>query len=188
NANWGGRGAPAAAKPVTVEQFGQFFPQFAGNASRFSPEPTCPIIGVPWFGAAAYCNRLSQAEGIPEEQWCYVGNEGGKFAEGMKVKANAQGLTGYRLPTQQEWEYACRADAVTSRYYGESEKLLEKYAWYQANSGDRTWPGGGKKPNDWGLFDMHGNVWVWCQDAETMEDNEQITSIKLTDRRMQCGG
>jgi eukaryotic-like serine/threonine-protein kinase len=62
-------------------------------------------------------------------------------------------------------EYACRAGAVTSRYYGDTEELLAEYAWYQKNSNDRTWPVGGKKPNDLGMFDMHGHVWNWCQES-----------------------
>jgi eukaryotic-like serine/threonine-protein kinase len=68
--------------------------------------------------------------------------------------------TGYRLPTEAEMEYATRAGAVTSRYFGETEELLPRYAWYVTNSQDRTWPVGSKKPNDLGLFDMHGNVWT----------------------------
>ena len=71
--------------------------------------------------------------------------------------------SGYRLATESEWEYACRAGAGTSRYYGDSEELLGKYGWYMKNSGDRTWPVGNLKPNDLGLFDMHGNVDTWCQ-------------------------
>jgi formylglycine-generating enzyme required for sulfatase activity len=73
---------------------------------------------------------------------------------------------GYRLPTEAEVEYACRAGAVTARYYGETDELLKKYAWYMANSSDRTWPVGGLKPNDFGLFDMLGNVPCWCQDPK----------------------
>ena len=68
------------------------------------------------------------------------------------------------MPTEAEWEHACRAGTVTSRYYGESEELLKKYAWYTTNSARRTGLWGSLKPNDWGLFDMHGNVWAWCQE------------------------
>ena len=70
--------------------------------------------------------------------------------------------TGYRLPTEAEWEYACRAGAVTSRCYGETEELLPNYAWYSENSKGRSRPVGSLKPNDFGLFDMHGNGWQWC--------------------------
>jgi formylglycine-generating enzyme required for sulfatase activity len=73
--------------------------------------------------------------------------------------------TGYRLPTEAEWEYACRAGSVSSRYYGSSVELLPRYAWYAANSQERAWPVGQKRPNDLGLFDMHGNLWTWAQDV-----------------------
>ena len=71
---------------------------------------------------------------------------------------------GYRLPTEAEWEYACRAHAVTSRCYGQVDGLLPEYAWYRANSGEQSQPGGMLKPNDFGIFDMHGNVSEWCHD------------------------
>src|SRR5262249_40924919 len=80
------------------------------------------------------------------------------------IPADALRRKGYRLPTEPEWEYSCRAGAGTSRYYGLSTQLLPKYAWYQANSKDRAWPAGNLLPNDLGLFDMLGNVYEWCQD------------------------
>jgi formylglycine-generating enzyme required for sulfatase activity len=98
--------------------------------------------------------------------------------------------TGYRLPTEAEWEYACRAGAVTSRYYGSSEDLLGQYGWFNGNSQVRTQPVGRLKPNDFGLFDMHGNTWQWCQERgihsrpwgqkaprEDREDTEPVVEL-----------
>jgi len=111
------------------------------------------------------------------------------------LRKNYLRLRGYRLPTEAEMEYACRAGAVTSRYYGETEELLAQYAWYQHNSKDRTWPVGSKKPNDLGLFDMHGNVLNWCQESsqpysptrEASEDKEDSLNVAPTVSRVMRG-
>src|SRR5438477_5798912 len=126
---------------------------------------------------------MSKEEGIPQDQWCYEIKNG----QVTKLKANYLSLTGYRLPTEAEMEYATRADALTSRYFGETEELLPKYAWYLKNSQDQTWPVGSLKPNDLGLFDVHGSVWNWCQEkyvaypsnweGETVDDREYTLDI-----------
>ena len=139
-----------------------------------------PITGVTWFEAAAYCNWLSEKEGISQDQWCYEANREGKYGPGMRPKKGYLSLTGYRLPSEAEWEYACRAGAATRRFYGHSDVLLAQYAWYIENAESHTWPVGMLKPNDLGLFDMHGNVWTWCHDSyrgyvqeEDVEDGKE---------------
>ena len=164
-----------AASEVTVEQFQRFLklasisidryqlsPSFL---SKFSPDSEGPWVGPDWYTAAHYCNWISEQEGLPKNQWCYLPNEAGAYAEGMTIPADVLERTGYRLPTEAEWEYACRAGALTSRYYGHSIALLDAYARYAANSNERAWMCGSLLPNDLGLFDMLGNVYEWCQDS-----------------------
>jgi formylglycine-generating enzyme required for sulfatase activity len=163
-----------SAKEVTVEQFQRFlklanismdrYQVLPSDLSKYSPDPGGPWIRSDWYTAAHYCNWLSEQEGLPKDQWCYLPNEAGAYAEGMSIPADVLQRAGYRLPTEAEWEYACRAGAVTSRYYGHSLDLLDAYAWYQANSKEHAWLCGSLLPNDLGLFDMLGNEFEWCQD------------------------
>jgi hypothetical protein len=103
-------------------------PSLAVTDSNFVKTNDSPQTGFAWYGAAQYCNWLSKQEGISEDQWCYEPNEDGKYGPGMKAKANYLELHGYRLPTEVEWERACRAGTITSRYYGMTETLLPQYA------------------------------------------------------------
>jgi serine/threonine protein kinase/formylglycine-generating enzyme required for sulfatase activity len=156
-----GRTFAIAAKPVTVEEFlcfknHKYHPDYA-------PKLDCPVINVSWYDAAAYCNWLSKEEGISQDQWCYEPNERGEYAARMKVVTGYLSKTGYRLPTEAEREYACRAWSTTAWSYGNAMDLLDKYAWFSVNSWNRTHPVGSLRPNDLGLFDMHGNVLEWCQ-------------------------
>jgi formylglycine-generating enzyme required for sulfatase activity len=154
-----------AAKDVTVAQYLRFRPSHAYNKVT-SPHLDCPVNLVRWYDAAAYCNWLSQQEGIPERQWCYQPNDRRQYEEGMTLAPDYLQRTGYRLASEVEWEYACRAGATTSRYYGEADDLLGEYAWYSKNTQDRSMqPVGRLKPNDLGLFDMLGNAEQWCQPA-----------------------
>jgi eukaryotic-like serine/threonine-protein kinase len=152
-----------ATRAVTVEEFQRFRVQKYTKA--YAPTPDCPMIEVSWYDAAAYCNWLSKQEGLPEEQWCYAPNEQGEYGEGMKVVAGYLGKTGYRLPTEAEREYACRAGSETAWSFGSGPDLLGKYAWFVGNASSQSHPVGSLRPNDLGLFDVHGNVCEWCQDS-----------------------
>ena len=157
-----------ATKEVTIAQYQEFLkenPRIARlEAERniaTSPDQTCPVSNVTWYEAAAFCNWLSRKENLSE---CYEPNPSGQYAEGMRMRPDALNGNGYRLPTEAEWEYSCRAGAETSRYYGLDDGLLSRYAWYLGYSEDHAQPVGILKPNDLGLFDMLGNVCEWCED------------------------
>ena len=135
------------------------------NNDKYSLDPKGPMNVVTWYHAAAYCNWLSRQERPRPLPECYEPNERGEYKSGMKIKPDALKLGGYRLPTDVEWEYACRAGAETSRYYGTSLELLGHYAWYLTNSQDHARSCGNVHPNELGLFDMLGNVFEWCQEG-----------------------
>ena len=158
-----------AATEVTVGQFRAFLEQEQEIRSHYptavDSSPDLPQSHVIWYEAAAYCNWRSQQEGIPRDQWCYEPNADGHYAAGMKIAADFRAKTGYRLPTEAEWEYACRAGTVTSRSFGDSDRLIVRYACCLLSAEELPIGVGSLLPNAFGLFDMHGNVFEWCQDA-----------------------
>jgi formylglycine-generating enzyme required for sulfatase activity len=119
--------------PVTQEQWQAVM---GSNPSRIKG-PKHPVEMVRWNDCQAFLRKLNAK----------AGGQAGKFA----------------LPTEAQWEYACRAGSTTQYSFGDEQSELGEYAWYAENSGGKTHPVGEKRPNPWGLYDMHGNVWVWCQ-------------------------
>ena len=113
-----------------------------------------PVNQVSWYDANEFCNRLSEREGLTPAY----------RRDGDNVSWDAP-TDGYRLLTEAEWEYACRAGTRTRYSFGDDESKLGEYAWYTENSDGAPHPVGTRKPNPWGLYDMHGNVWEWVQDC-----------------------
>lgn len=136
------------ARPITQAIYSAVAGSGVGGSSRIDQRP---VDSVSWFDAIQFCNALSEREGLAPAY------DADAHAEQVEWDAQADG---YRLPTEAEWEHACRASTTGARY-----GQLDDIAWYRANSHERAHDVGGKEPNTWGLYDMLGNVWEWCWDT-----------------------
>jgi len=138
-----------AAYPITQARYAHVTGQRPSSAHG----DKVPVEGVSWWDAVRFCNALSEREGLAPAYRVDI--------ESIEWDAS---VDGYRLPTEAEWEYACRAGTTGPRY-----GRLDEIAWHRGNSDGRIHDVGGKRPNAWGLYDILGNVWEWCWDIYDAE-------------------
>jgi formylglycine-generating enzyme len=137
--------------PITQAQYAHL----AGPQPSTAGGERLPVVDVCWLDAVRFCNALSRQYGLAPAYQLSADNDGVEWDTAAD---------GYRLPTEAEWEYGCRAGTAGPRY-----GPLDDVAWYRGNSGERLHEVGGRRPNAWGLYDMLGNTWDWCWDVYDAE-------------------
>jgi formylglycine-generating enzyme required for sulfatase activity/serine/threonine protein kinase len=153
---------------VTQAQFTHVMgwnPSYCQRENALGADPkTLPVENVRWYVAAEFCNELSKLEKLKPYYEIKVDKREGE--EIVEAEVKILGGDGYRLPTEREWEYACRAGSDSAFGYSDRGEDLDKYGWYEKNSGGRSHKVGEKLPNGFGLHDMHGNANEWCWDLD----------------------
>jgi len=125
-----------------------------------------PATSLTWFDAIEFCNELSKREGLePAYELAGVVRAGDEDDSIVRASVTRSGGNGYRLPSEAEWEYACRAGTTTPWSFGADPEAIFDYAWFREHSKIGLQPVGALEPNPWGLHDMHGNAWEWVEDA-----------------------
>ena len=163
------------AKEITVEQFAEFRPDHPVDF-RARREANCPAHTMTWYSAVEFCNWLSEREGIPEQQWCYLPNEQGEYAAGVRIPSDFLAREGYRLPTTAEWLYAASAGAESTYLFGADGELLPDYGWLANNSQGLLHPVGSLLPNRFGMFDVYGNVKEWGHSLDADDPPDDVVS------------
>lgn len=148
-----------ASMETTVKQFQNLLGE-ANYHKAVSPSENCPINSITFYDIARYCRRASEEAKVPEDQMCFPKVE--EIKEGFKVPDNYLERTGYRPPTEAEWEAACRDGTLTPRFYGHDPAIIDRYAWVDPSAETRAHPVGETMPNALGLFDMLGNLYERC--------------------------
>jgi formylglycine-generating enzyme required for sulfatase activity/predicted Ser/Thr protein kinase len=141
---------------------GQFLAVTGRNPSIFADRLDHPVENVSWFDALDFCNRLSARMGLSPRYRLINAVANGGTTTAAEVERLAG--SGFRLPTEAEWEYACRAGAQATFGFGDSTLAAGEHMWNKDNSDGTTRPVATRSPNAWGIHDMHGNVWEWCED------------------------
>ena len=185
---------------VTQSQYQKIMGTNPSYFSRIADAPNCPVDTVSWYDTLVYCNKLSVHDGLVPAYtikgttdtalWGPIPKGPDPLWDEVKLNSSA---TGYRLPTEAQWEYANRAGATTEYYWGNSNDYatVDQYAWYEENSRNTPHGVGQKLPNKWGLFDMTGNMYEWCWDQyedPSLSEDQGNSSETLPQYRVQRGG
>jgi len=169
-----------STKEVTAGQISKYpehFPKITAPSARDLPATSLHLLQ-----AVAYCQWLSESEGIPKSEWCYSSLAELRI-DNLDPVPNYLDKTGYRLPTAKEWVTACRAGSNTVRFYGHDPQLLDHYCWGLFNARSHVQEVGQLMPNDYGMFDIYGNSQEICLEHESVEaliDRPDTTRPRLS--------